>query len=164
MTATNDRDRTVVEEFRANHGRVGGNFAGRPLLLLTTTGARSGQRRIAPLMYLRDGDHVYVFASKGGAPSHPDWYYNLIANPLVTVEIGDETFRARAQPVTGAERDDIYARWSAQYPFFAEYQRRAGRTIPVIELVHSERASPPKESSMTTPPLRRPHASVTPRT
>jgi deazaflavin-dependent oxidoreductase (nitroreductase family) len=102
--------------------------------LLTTTGAKSGQRRTNPVMYLREGDHLYVFASKGGAPIHPDWYHNLLAHPDVTVEAGDLTYHAIARPVTGEDRDRIYAKWAEMYPQFREYQEKTTRIIPVIEL------------------------------
>ena len=134
MSERDDWNRGIVEEFRANQGQVGGMWEGRPLLLLTTTGAKSGQRRTSPVMYLRDGERVYVFASKGGAPTNPDWYHNLLAHPEVTVELGDKTYTATAKQVTGPQRDDIYARWSAQYPQFRDYQEQTARTIPVIEL------------------------------
>lgn len=127
-------NRKLIEEFRAHHGQVGDMWEGRPLLLLTTTGAKSGQRRTNPMMYLREGDRVFVFASKGGAPTHPDWYRNLLVHPEVTVEIGDQTYTAVAKPVTGAERDRIYATWAQMYPQFGEYQEKTTRVIPVIEL------------------------------
>jgi deazaflavin-dependent oxidoreductase (nitroreductase family) len=130
----NDWNRSVIEEFRANRGQLGGAFAGGPMLLLTTTGARTGQKRVNPMMYLAEGDRLYVFASKGGAPANPDWYHNLVAHPQVTVELGDETFEATATPVTGTERDRIYAEQSRRYPMFAEYQQKTKRTIPVVEL------------------------------
>jgi len=130
----NDWNRQTVEEFRANKGQVGGIWEGRPLLLLTTTGAKSGQRRTNPMMYLREGDRLFVFASRGGGPTNPDWYHNLVAHPEVTVEIGDQTYPAIAKPVTGEERDSIYARWAQQYPQFGEYQEQTSRSIPVIEL------------------------------
>lgn len=129
-----DWNANVIEEFRANHGEVGGMFEGAPLLLLTTTGAKSGATRVNPLMYLPDGDRMAIFASKGGAPSHPDWFHNVKANPKVTVEIGDETFEAIATEVTGDERDDLYARQSERYPQFAEYQADNPRVIPVVVL------------------------------
>jgi deazaflavin-dependent oxidoreductase (nitroreductase family) len=134
MPDTNDWNRQTVEEFRANKGQVGGVWEGRPLLLLTTIGAKSGQRRTNPTMYLREGDRLFVFASRGGGPTNPDWYHNLLAHPDVTVEIGDQTYPAIAKPVTGAERDQIYARWAEQYPQFREYQEKTSRIIPVIEL------------------------------
>lgn len=135
MPDANERNRGVIEEFRATKGKVGGSWEGRPLLLLTTTGARSGQRRTHPLMYQREGDRLFVFASRGGAPTHPAWYHNLLAHPDVTVEIGDQTYQATAKLLTGAERDQIYARWAERYPMFREYQQKTTRTIPVIELV-----------------------------
>jgi deazaflavin-dependent oxidoreductase (nitroreductase family) len=135
MPDWNERNRGVIEEFRATKGNVGGTGEGQPLLLLTTIGARSGQRRTRPLMYLREGDRLFVFASKGGAPAHPAWYHNLRAHPDVTVEIGDQTYQATAKPLTGAERDQIYARWAERYPMFGEYQEKTTRLIPVIELV-----------------------------
>ena len=119
---------------RANGGKVGGIWEGRPLLLLTTTGAKSGRRRTHPLMYLRDDDRLLVFASTGGAPTNPDWYHNLLAHPEVTVEVGNETYDAIATPVTGEERDRIYARWAQMYPQYGEYQRNTTRKIPVIAL------------------------------
>lgn len=134
MPDRKDWNRQTIEAFRANQGRVGGVWEGRPLLLLTTTGAKSGRRRTNPVMYLREGNRLFVFASKGGAPTHPDWYHNLLAHPDVTVEIGDQTYQAIAKPVTGAERDTIYARWAQQYSQFREYQEKTRRIIPVIEL------------------------------
>jgi deazaflavin-dependent oxidoreductase (nitroreductase family) len=134
MAGPNDWNRAIIEEFRANGGKVGGQFAGAPLLLLTTTGARSGQRRTNPMMYLADGDRLAVFASKSGAPTNPDWYHNLVANPTVTVEVGTETFDARATVLTGAERDRLYARQAGLYPGFAEYQEKTSRIIPVVAL------------------------------
>jgi deazaflavin-dependent oxidoreductase (nitroreductase family) len=139
MSDRNDWNRQTIEAFRANKGQVGGVWGGRPLLLLTTTGAKSGKRRTNPMMYLREGDRFFVFASKGGAPTHPDWYHNLLAHPNVTVELGDQTYRAIAKPVTGGERDQIYARWAEQYPQFRDYQEKTTRIIPVIELeLHDE--------------------------
>ncbi|HEX6818028.1 MAG TPA: nitroreductase family deazaflavin-dependent oxidoreductase [Ktedonobacterales bacterium] len=134
MADREDWNRQTIEEFRANQGKVGGMWEGRPLLLLTTTGAKSGQRRTNPVMYLREGDRLFVFASKGGAPTSPDWYHNVLAQPEVTVEIGAQTYNAVAKPVTGAERDAIYARWEKRYPQFREYREKTTRVIPVIEL------------------------------
>ena len=133
-----DWNANVIEEFRGNHGKVGGMFEGKPLLLLTNTGAKTGAARVNPLMYLPDKDRVAIFASKGGAPSHPDWYYNVKANPKVTVEIGDETFDAVATEITGAERDDLYARQSELHPQFAEYQADNPRLIPVVVLERTD--------------------------
>ena len=134
MPDRNDWNRQLIEEFRANGGKVGGMWEGRPLLLLTTTGAKSGQHRTSPMMYLRDGDRLFVFASKGGAPTNPDWYHNLLAHPEVTVEVGNETYDAIATPVTGEERDRIYAHWAEMYPQFGEYQQKTTRKIPVVAL------------------------------
>jgi deazaflavin-dependent oxidoreductase (nitroreductase family) len=134
MPDRNDWNRQTVEEFRANKGQVGGIWEGRPLLLLTTTGAKSGQRRTNPVMYLREGDRLFVFASRGGGPTNPDWYHNLLAHPEVTVEIGDQTYPAFAKPVIGMEHDSIYARWAQLYPQFREYQEQTSRSIPAIEL------------------------------
>lgn len=134
MAHMNDWNRQTIEAFRANGGKVGGMWEGRPLLLLTTTGARSGQRYTHPVMYLPDGDRLLVFASKGGAPTNPDWYHNLLAHPEVTVEVGTETYEATATPVTAEERDRLFARQAELYPQFGQYQARATRKIPVIAL------------------------------
>jgi deazaflavin-dependent oxidoreductase (nitroreductase family) len=124
----------IIEEFRANDGKVGGSFAGAPLLLLTTTGAKSGKPRTNPTMYLPDGDRLLVFASKAGAPTNPDWYHNLVANPIATVEVGNERYEVEATVITGDERDRIYARQAELYPGFAEYEEKTTRTIPVVAL------------------------------
>jgi deazaflavin-dependent oxidoreductase (nitroreductase family) len=134
MPDSNDWNRPTIEAFRANGGKVGGMWEGRPLLLLTTAGAKSGRRLTHPLMYLRDDDRLLVFASTGGAPTNPDWYHNLLAHPELTVEVGNETYDAIATPVTGEERDRIYARWAQMYPQYGEYQRNTTRKIPVIAL------------------------------
>jgi len=133
-TDYNEFNRQLIEEFRANGGKVSGVFAGAPLLLLTTTGARSGQPRVAPLAYTTDDNRWVVIASKGGAPTHPDWFYNLRANPEVTVEVGTESFPARATITTGAERQRLFDQMAAQMPNFAEYQRNTVRQLPVIVL------------------------------
>lgn len=124
----------TIAEFRRNHGKVGGAFEGAPLLLLHHTGARTGKPRVNPMMYLGDGDRYVVFASKGGADSNPDWYYNLKAHPDVQIEVGDETLDAHAKEIIGPERDRLYARQSSLYPRFAEYQSKTKRVIPVIAL------------------------------
>jgi deazaflavin-dependent oxidoreductase (nitroreductase family) len=134
VTSTSDWNRQIIEEFRANQGTVGGQFAGAPVLLLTTTGARSGRPHTTPMMYLPEGDRMYVFASKAGAPTNPDWYHNLKANPTVTAEVGADTFSAHAEEVTGPERDRIYAEQAERYPGFAEYQEKTTRRIPVVAL------------------------------
>jgi deazaflavin-dependent oxidoreductase (nitroreductase family) len=131
MTSWNEK---IIEEFRTNEGRVGGGFEGAPLLLLHTTGARSGAERINPLMYLPDGERLVVFASKGGAPTNPDWYYNVRANPDASVEVGTDRFPVRARIAAGEERDALYAEQSRRYPQFAEYQAGTDRTIPVVIL------------------------------
>lgn len=127
-------NRALIAEFRANEGKVGGQFAGRPLLLLSTTGARSGQIRTSPLAYTTDGERYVIIASKGGAPTHPDWYHNLVANPIVTVEVGTEQFEARATITEGEERTRLFNQMAEQMPGFAEYQRKAERQIPVVVL------------------------------
>jgi deazaflavin-dependent oxidoreductase (nitroreductase family) len=134
MADMNDWNRQTIEAFRANGGKVGGMWEGRPLLLLTTTGAKSGQRRTTPTMYLRDGDRLLIFASKGGAPTNPGWYHNLVAHPQVAVEVGSETYEATATVLKGEERDRLFARQAELYPQFGDYQKRTTRTIPVIAL------------------------------
>ncbi|KAB8197128.1 nitroreductase family deazaflavin-dependent oxidoreductase [Nonomuraea phyllanthi] len=129
-----DFNERVIEEFRANGGKVGGMFEGAPLLLLTTTGARTGRRHTNPAVYLRDGERVLVFASNAGAAHHPAWYHNVLADPRVLVELGEERFAARAVPLEGEERDRLYARQAAIDPAFAAYQEKTDRVIPVIAL------------------------------
>ena len=131
----NDWNRKVIDEFRANSGEVGGNFAGATLLLLHTVGARSGLERINPMMYQGlDGDAVAVFASKGGAPSNPDWFYNLIANPDVIAEIGADIRQFRARRATADERRQIWEKQKEQYPGFADYETQTDREIPFVIL------------------------------
>lgn len=143
MTSQADQfNQRTIAEFRANQGRVGGNFAGAPLLLLHTVGARSGQPRINPMMYLADGGRYLVFASKAGSDRNPDWYWNLRANPDVTIEVGEETIAVRATELTGAERDEKYRVQADRYPGFAGYQRQTSRTIPVIALTRREAGAP----------------------
>jgi deazaflavin-dependent oxidoreductase (nitroreductase family) len=126
-----------IEEFRANGGRLGGNFEGAPVLLLTTIGAKSGEQRTSPMMYLPEGGHVYVFASNAGSDKNPSWYLNILKNPAVTVELGERAYPATAVEITDAERDRIYAAQSTLYPGFAEYQAGTSRLIPVIDLVEN---------------------------
>ena len=133
--AFDEMNRGVVEEFRANGGKAGGVFEGKQLVLVHHTGAKSGIERIAPLVALLDDGRIFIFASKGGAPTNPDWYRNLEANPAVTVELGTETFTATARILEGAERDEIYAKQVDVEPQFGEYQRKTERVIPVVELV-----------------------------
>lgn len=128
-------DQDIVDQFRANHGRIlTGPFAGRTLMLLTTTGARTGRLLTKPLGFTRDGDRYVVIASNGGSPTSPAWYHNLVANPLVTLEIGAENFEARATVAEGAERKRLYAQQAAQIPVFAKYQAMTERQIPVVVL------------------------------
>ena len=135
MSNPNDWNASIIAEFRKNHGKVGGRFEGAPLLLLHNTGARSGKPRLNPMMYLKDDNRYLVFASKGGADTHPDWYYNIKAHPDAHIEVGDEKIEVRAEEVTGPERDKLYARQASIYPGFAEYQAKTKRVIPVIALV-----------------------------
>jgi deazaflavin-dependent oxidoreductase (nitroreductase family) len=125
----------LIADFRAHGGAVtSGPFAGRSVLLLTTTGAQSGQLRLAPLVYSRAGEHYVIVASKGGAPTHPAWYHNPLAHPIVTVEVGAEKFEARARVAEGAERDRLFAQHSSISPAFNDYQTRTSRVIPVVVL------------------------------
>ena len=125
----------VIEEFRANNGVVGGFFAGKSVLILHTTGARSGLERLTPLLYRREGDRIFVFASNGGADTHPAWYYNLKSTPAVAVEVGAGTVEGTAAEIVGEEREAIYTRQGSDLSFFADYQAGTDRTIPVVELV-----------------------------
>jgi deazaflavin-dependent oxidoreductase (nitroreductase family) len=128
---TNDYNNELIEKFRANNGAMPN---GAPLLLLTTKGARSQQTRVNPLAYTRDGDRYVVIASKGGYPSNPDWYHNLVANPEVTVEVDGKRFAARAAVTEGDERHKLFDAQAALMPNFAEYQTKTSRKIPVIVL------------------------------
>ena len=127
--------RALIADVRSNGRPTSGPFEGRPVLILTTTGARTGEPRVAPLVFSRDGDRLVIMASKAGAPEHPAWYANLVANPMVTVETGGETFQARATEVHGDERTRLWDAHVIQHPGFAEYVEKAGdRIIPVIVL------------------------------
>lgn len=135
MSDTNNWNDQIIEEFRANGGRVGGNFEGAPLLLLHTTGARSGQERVNPMMYQDLGDgRLAVFASKAGADTHPDWYRNLVAHPDLAAEVGTDTLRFRARTAESVEREPIWARQKSDYPGFADYEAATSREIPVVIL------------------------------
>ena len=135
MSDVNDWNAKVIEEFRANGGQVGGQFEGAPLLLLHSTGARSGQERVNPMMYQDLGDgSVAVFASKAGAPDNPDWFHNITAAPAVTAEIGTEQRSFAARVAEGDERERIWSKQKADYPGFAEYEQKTERTIPVVVL------------------------------
>jgi deazaflavin-dependent oxidoreductase (nitroreductase family) len=141
VTEPNEFNTRVIEEFRSNHGRVGGPFEGAPVLLLHTTGARSGQERVHPLMYLADDGRYLLFASAAGFDRSPAWYWNLIANPDASIEVGDERLGVHAVELTGAERDTKYADQAQRFPQYAEYQRMTTRTIPVVALVPTPDAS-----------------------
>ena len=129
-----DFNKTIIEEFRANAGKVGGQFEGAPLLLLTTTGAKSGLARTNPLAYIEDGERIVIIASYAGAPVSPPWYHNLIANPEVAVEVGEQNFNARAEVVGEPERTELYGRMESIMPAFTEYRGKTNQTIPVIAL------------------------------
>ena len=133
-TSPNDFNAQIIEEFRANAGRVGGPFEGTTLLLLHHTGAKSGTERINPLAYLKDGERYVVFASKAGAPTNPAWYHNLKAHPDTEIEVGGRTLAVHAREAHGEERDRLYAQQVAVAPQFAEYQQKTSRRIPVIVL------------------------------
>jgi deazaflavin-dependent oxidoreductase (nitroreductase family) len=136
MADVKDWNAGIIEEFRANSGKVGGQFEGAPLLLLTTTGRRTGAARTNPMMYLDDGAGRWlVFASKAGMPDNPAWFLNLCDHPEVTVEIGTKTVSATATVLEGAERDRWFAEQARRFPGFAEYQAKTERVIPVVALV-----------------------------
>ena len=130
-----DFTRSLIEDFRAHNGRTtSGPFVNSDVLLIHTTGAKSGQEHVTPVVFSRDGDRLVIVASKGGAPTQPAWFHNLVANPMVTVEAGGESFRARATVADAAERDRLYARHAAKYPGFLDYQKKTDRVIPVVLL------------------------------
>jgi len=133
-----DWNEKIIEEFRANDGKVGGPFDGAPLLLLTSTGAKTGEARTTPLMYLADQGRYVVFASKGGAPTNPDWFHNLMADPDATVEVGTERFPVTAVVTEGAERDALFARQVEAFPQFGEYEEQTDRVIPAIALIRAD--------------------------
>ncbi len=134
MSGVNDWNKGIIEEFRANGGKVGGQFEGAPLLLLHSTGAKSGQAWVNPIMYLADGDNFVVFASKAGAPTSPDWYHNLIANPRASVEVGEATVNVVAKVAEGDTRERLWSTQKELYPGFAEYEAKTTRLIPVVVL------------------------------
>ena len=134
MATVNDFNRNLIDEFRNNNGKVTGVFENAPLLLLTTKGAKTGREHITPIVYTTDGDDVIVIASKGGAPNHPHWYLNLVANPDVTVELPGETYAAHARVAQGDERNRLYRAQADAMPNFDEYQRKTDREIPVVVL------------------------------
>jgi deazaflavin-dependent oxidoreductase (nitroreductase family) len=141
MTDVVDWNTKIIEEFRANGGKVGGNFEGAPMVLVHHFGRKSGTERVSPMMYLAadDPNRVYVFASKGGAPTNPDWYANLVASGQGSVEIGADTYPVTVRELSGAERDEIFDEQARRFPGFAEYAEKARgiRTIPVLELTRA---------------------------
>ena len=124
----------IIEEFRANAGKVGGPFQGAPMVLVTSKGAKSGKPHTTPLVYLQDGDRIAVFASMGGAPTNPAWYHNLKANPDATVEVGTDSYAVKAVVTSGEERDRLFRKQTSAMPQFGEYEKRTTRTIPVVAL------------------------------
>jgi deazaflavin-dependent oxidoreductase (nitroreductase family) len=130
-----DFNQKIIEEFRANSGRVGGMFEGAPMILIHHVGAKSGIERVTPLVHFReDDDHTVIVASKGGAPTHPAWFHNLKANPKIEVEVGTETYTVVADEIIGTERDEVWQRVVAQSPGFGDYQRKTDRVIPLVRL------------------------------
>src|SRR5512147_707834 len=134
MNEANERNKKIIDEFRANEGKVGGRFEGKTLLLLHTKGAKSGQERVNPTAYVQDDGRLVVIASKGGAPTNPDWYYNILADPMVSVEVGTDTFQARATVAEEPERTRLYNKMVEMMPGFDDYRRKTTRKIPVIVL------------------------------
>ncbi len=134
MSDMADFNAGVIDEFRANGGRVGGQFEGAPLLLLTSIGAKSGAARTTPLMYLADGERIVIFASKAGAPSNPAWYHNLVANRSATVEVGGDVFDVDVSVAEGEERERLYNQQAELTPQFADYAQKTTRRIPVVVL------------------------------
>ncbi len=134
VTQPNDFNQQLIEEFRANGGETFGPFKGRRLLLLTSTGAKSGELRTTPLVYSNDGDKLVIVASKGGAPSHPAWYHNLVANPAAAAEVGTDKFEVRAHVAGPGERERLYAQHAADMPAFNDYEKKTTRRIPVVIL------------------------------
>ncbi|HEY7020756.1 MAG TPA: nitroreductase/quinone reductase family protein [Ktedonobacterales bacterium] len=138
MREMNEYNRRLIEDFRAHGGKVSGDFANTPMLLLTSTGARSGQRHTAPMGYMPDGGRLIVFAANGGSPTNPDWYHNLVAHAHVTVEVGTEIFDALAVVAADAERERLWTEGVAMFPFLAKHQAKTSRQIPVISLSRQE--------------------------
>jgi len=134
MADRDDWNKQIIEEFRANGGKVGGQFAGAPLLLLHTTGAKTGQARVNPMMYMADGDDHVVFASKAGAPTNPDWYHNLVAHPRASIEVGEQTLNVVARVAEGDTRERLWTHQKELYPGFADYEAKTTRQIPVVIL------------------------------
>jgi deazaflavin-dependent oxidoreductase (nitroreductase family) len=135
----NDWNQKIIEEFRANAGKVGGYFEGAPMILIHHIGARSGTERVNPLTYLPDGEDMVIAATKGGAPTNPDWYYNLKGHPRIEVEVGTATFPVKATEVTGEERDELWRRLVEMRPGFAEYETKTTRIFPMFRLTRRRR-------------------------
>lgn len=138
MPDFNDFNQKIIEEFRANGGKVGGQFEGAPLLLLHSTGAKSGQVRVNPVMYRAEGDRLVVFGSKAGGPTNPDWYHNLLANPKAVVEVGTDTFEVNGRVAEGEERERLWNRQKQEWPGFADYEQKTTRQIPVVILERAD--------------------------
>ncbi|MDP9237969.1 MAG: nitroreductase family deazaflavin-dependent oxidoreductase [Chloroflexota bacterium] len=138
MGGFNDFNQKVAKEFHNNAGKVGGPFAGADVLILTSTGARSGQTRWNPLVYTKDGDRFVIVASKGGAPTSPDWYHNLVAHPSAVIEVGSDVISVDATMASGAERDRLYALHAARMPQFVQYAKNTKRMIPVVVLTRKQ--------------------------
>lgn len=134
MNNFNDWNKTIIEEFRANDGKVGGQFEKMNLLLINTIGAKSGKRRINPVAYINDGDRYVITASKAGADSNPDWFHNLVAHPEIEVEVGDQRFKVNASITNEPERTELYGKMASKYPGFSEYVVKTHRVIPVVVL------------------------------
>ena len=134
MSEMDDFNQGVIKEFRANQGKVGGQMEGMPVMLLTTTGAKTGRTLVRPLVYTRDGDRIVIVASFAGGPHNPPWYHNLVANPVATVEVGAEKFRVRAKPAAGEERERLFNQHAAKMPIFNDYRKKTTRQIPVLVL------------------------------
>jgi deazaflavin-dependent oxidoreductase (nitroreductase family) len=130
----NDFNQKIIDEFRANEGKVGGMFEGAPVLLLTSTGAKSGERRTTPVVYQPDGERMVIFASKAGAPENPAWFHNLRANPTATVEVGADTVEVEAVVTDGEERERLFSKQKQLMPQFADYEQKTTRQIPVVAL------------------------------
>lgn len=132
-----DFNRNIIQEFRANGGRCGGQFEGNPMILITMTGAKSGRSLTTPLSYFADGDDCIIFASAGGAPKHPNWYHNLVANPHIVIERGDEKYSAQAVLTEGQDRTDAFNKMVEAMPRFGDYQANTSREIPIFRLVRA---------------------------
>jgi len=138
MNSPSDRNKAIIDEFRANGGKVGGGFTGKSLLILHTSGARSGLERVNPVAYVTDGDRFVIIASKSGSPTNPGWYYNILAHPLFTVEVGTEKFQVKATVSAEPDRTRLYDKMVAMMPIFAEHRQKTKRVIPVIVLVREK--------------------------